>query len=238
MSRAVQSAEQPSAWKNAQVGRVAAPLRDQVLGIVRQAIMDFELKPGQRLVERELIEHLGVSRSTVREVLGQLSAEGLVTIVPQKGAVVTVPTAEDAADLYEIRASLEALAVRRFVERATEAQRAALRVAFDEYARASEDGAVSALVAKDELYRVLLDGADSAPIQQLLASAQGRVRAMRATSLSEPGRAREAVEELRLVVEAIEAGKAAQAAKLCAAHVRAAARSGLRRLAEIESDLT
>jgi DNA-binding GntR family transcriptional regulator len=230
--------EQPSAWKNAQVGRVAAPLRDQVLGIVRQAIMDFELKPGQRLVERELIEHLGVSRSTVREVLGQLSAEGLVTIVPQKGAVVTVPTAADAADLYEIRANLEGLACRRFVERATPAQLAELRVAFDAYDRASQDGAIPALVAKDELYRVLLEGAHSAPIQQQLASAQGRVRAMRATSLSEPGRARKAVEELRLVVEAIEAGEGAQAAKLCAAHVRAAARSGLRRLAEIESDLT
>ena len=48
------------------VGRVAAPLRDQVLEIVRGAILDFRYKPGQRLIERELIEQIGVSRTTIR----------------------------------------------------------------------------------------------------------------------------------------------------------------------------
>ena len=227
-----------SSWDSARIGRVAAPLKEQVTALIRQAIMDFELKPGQRLVERDLIERLGVSRTTVREVLSQLSAEGLVTVVPQKGAVVSMPTPEDAADLYEVRACLEALAVQRFVERATSENRAELRRAFDEFDRIATDGApIPALRAKDEIYRVILEGTASTALQQILTTAQGRVRMMRATSLSEPGRLPESVEELRAVVDAIEAGDGTKAAEACAQHVRNAARSGLARLAAMESDL-
>ena len=63
------------------VGRVAAPLREQVVDVLRQAILDFRLKPGQRLIERELVEQTGVSRTTIREVLRQLAAEGLTVYV-------------------------------------------------------------------------------------------------------------------------------------------------------------
>ena len=68
------------------VGRVAAPLREQVVDVLREAILDFRLKPGQRLIERELIEQIGVSRTTIREVLRQLAAEG-----PPASAGVTSP---------------------------------------------------------------------------------------------------------------------------------------------------
>jgi DNA-binding transcriptional regulator YhcF (GntR family) len=104
------------------IGRVAAPVKEQVLNAIRDAILDFRLKPGERLIEREIIEQMGVSRATVREAISVLASEGLVTIVPQKGARVTAPTPEDAADLYEIRASLESMVVRRFVDRASDAE--------------------------------------------------------------------------------------------------------------------
>src|SRR3954453_2834497 len=113
-----------------QVNRVAAPVREQVVDQLRQAIVEMRLKPGQRLVERELIEQTGVSRTTIREVLRQLTAEGLVMTIPQKGAVVMVPSAQEAADLYEVRATLEALAGRRFVRNADDAAIKALRKAF------------------------------------------------------------------------------------------------------------
>ncbi|MGB7156488.1 MAG: GntR family transcriptional regulator, partial [Tepidisphaeraceae bacterium] len=103
------------------VGRVAAPLREQVVDVLREAILDFRLKPGQRLIERELIEQIGVSRTTIREVLRQLAAEGLVTTIPQKGAVVVVPSPEEAAELYDVRLVLEAAAVERFVKNASPA---------------------------------------------------------------------------------------------------------------------
>src|SRR5215211_4832188 len=93
-----------------QVNRVAAPVREQVFDQLRQAIVEMRLKPEQRLVERELIQQTGVSRTTIREVLRQLAAEGLVTTIPHKGTVVAAPSVERAAELYEVRAVLEGAA--------------------------------------------------------------------------------------------------------------------------------
>jgi DNA-binding GntR family transcriptional regulator len=217
-------------WSADQVGRVAAPLREQVVTLVRDAILGFRLQPGQRLVERELVEQLGVSRATVREVLRELAVEGLVTVVPQRGAIVTALSPDEAADLYEMRASLEALAVRRFVQRATPEQVAALRAAVGEIERTAESDPQDQLPAKDRFYEVLFTGSNSAPLQQTLAGLQARVRLLRATSLSEPGRPQQAAAELRAVVDAVEAGDADAAAAACARHIENAARTALARL--------
>jgi DNA-binding GntR family transcriptional regulator len=89
-----------------QVARVAAPLREQVLDLLRREIVEMRLRPGQRLVERELIQRIGVSRTTIREALRELAAEGLVTTIPQKGAIVAVPSWRGAEEVYEVRALL------------------------------------------------------------------------------------------------------------------------------------
>ncbi|GAA4556488.1 GntR family transcriptional regulator [Pseudonocardia xishanensis] len=218
-------------WSADQVGRVAAPLREQVVTLVRDAILGFRLQPGQRLVERELVEQLGVSRATVREVLRQLAAEGLVTVVPQRGAVVTALSAEDAADLYQMRAVLEALAVQRFVERATAEQVRELRAAVTAIAETADvDDPQAHLGAKDRFYEVLFRGSGSEPLQQTLAGLQARVRLLRAHSLAEPGRPAEAAAELTAVVDAVEAGDAATAAAACAAHIHHASATALARL--------
>ena len=220
-----------SVWSSDQIGRVAAPLREQVVTLVRDAILGFRLQPGQRLVERELVEQLGVSRATVREVLRQLAVEGLVTVVPQRGAIVTALSPDDAADLYEMRASLEALAVQRFVQRATPDQVAALRAAVAEIERTADAAdPQDQLHAKDRFYEVLLAGSGSRPLQETLAGLQARVRLLRATSLAAPGRPREAAAELRAVVDAVEAGDADAAAAACARHIQNAASTALARL--------
>jgi len=211
-----------SVWGSEPLPRVAAPLREQVTDRVRSAILDLRLRPGERLIERELTENLGVSRATVREVIRQLAAEGLVTVVPQRGAEVTSLSPSDAADIYEMRASLEALAVRRFVQRAGDEQVRALRAAVDEIARSAEaDG--DHLGAKDRFYEVLMEGSASGPLQQTLAGLQARVRLLRATSLSAPGRPARAAAELSAVVDAIEARDADAAAEACVVHIRNAA---------------
>jgi DNA-binding GntR family transcriptional regulator len=224
-------------WSAAPLGRVAAPLRDQVLSAVREAILDFKLRPGQRLIERELIEQLDVSRATVREVIALLVSEGLVTVIPQKGAIVSILSVDEAADIYEMRSALEALAVRRFVTRATSEQVVRLRKASAQLERASrvEDVSGEALRIKDGFYEVLFEGANSPVLTQLLTSLQGRVRAMRATSLGVPGRALEAALELKRVVDLIEAGDAEGAALACAQHVRNAAKTGLSQLADLDT---
>ncbi len=216
-------------WTAEPVGRIAAPLREQVIASLRQAILDFKLKPGQRLVERELIEQLGVSRTTIREALRELTSEGLVTVVPQKGAVVATPTLDDAIDLYEVRAALESLVVQRFVERASDAQVERLRAAVERFHDATIRTADirQILAAKDLFYVVLIEGAASSALQQLLEGIQARVQVLRASSLSEEGRTFAAVRELQAVVEAIAARDAPLAAQLTAAHIRAAAETAL-----------
>jgi DNA-binding GntR family transcriptional regulator len=215
------------------VGRVAAPLREQVLEGLRRAILNFDLKPGERLVERELIEQIGVSRTTIREVLRELTAEGLVVVIPQKGAVVYAPSPVEAQDLYAVRASLESLAVRRFIERASEANVDALRATVDEMeAVALGDGDMLTLLqAKDRFYDVLLEGAASPTIQDILGGVQARVRLLRATSLSQPGRSVHVISEIRALVAAIAARDADEAARLCVAHLNNAAATGLKALA-------
>jgi DNA-binding GntR family transcriptional regulator len=221
------------------VGRVAAPLREQVLDVLRQAILDFRLKPGQRLIERELIEQTGVSRTTIREVLRQLAAEGLVTTIPQKGAIVVVPSAQEAADLYEVRAALEALAGRRFVRHASAAQLKALRKSLQDIERIAKrkDPDVQALLqAKDEFYDVLFEGAGNAAIRDTLGGLQARIRFLRAMSLSQPNRTAGTVEEIRSIVKAAEARDEDAMAQACAHHVNQAARSGLSGLVELDDD--
>ncbi|MGH3373928.1 MAG: GntR family transcriptional regulator [Actinoallomurus sp.] len=226
---------QTNALSSIHVGRVAAPLREQVLDGLRRAILNFELKPGERLVERELIEQIGVSRTTIREVLRQLTAEGLVVVIPQKGAIVYAPSPEEAKDLYAVRASLEALAVRRFIERASDATMDALRATLVEIENVSRDGdgdgdMLALLHAKDHFYDVLLAGAASPTIQEILGGVQARVRLLRATSLSQPGRPKQVLAEMRALVEAITARDFEQAAKLCDAHLNNAAATGIKAL--------
>lgn len=201
-------------------------LREQVSDLLRQAIVDMRLAPGQRLIERELVQSLGVSRATVREAIRQLAAEGLVTTIPQRGAVVAVPTLKEAEELYEIRAMLEGLAGRQFVERASEAQLKALRRAHDGIRRvATSTGETAAMLqAKDRFYDALFAGAANETIREVLGGLQARITVLRAASMSQPGRVRSTMEEIGRIVEAIEARDAAAAEQACADHVRSAGR--------------
>ncbi|GAA2090015.1 GntR family transcriptional regulator [Pseudolysinimonas kribbensis] len=219
------------------MGRVAAPLREQVIAALRQAILDFQLKPGQRLVERELIEQLGVSRTTIREALRELTSEGLVTVVPQRGAMVSAPSLEEAIDLYEVRASLESLVVQHFVERASDEEIDKLRETVRDVAKVAEKTADTReiLGAKDAFYLVLIAGARSAALQQLIEGIQARVQVLRATSLSEQGRPHEMVAELEAIVDAIAARDAPLASKLTAEHIRKASVTALHSLREAEA---
>jgi len=224
-------------WTAEPMGRVAAPLREQVITALRQAIMDFQLKPGQRLVERELIEQLGVSRTTIREALRELASEGLVTVVPQRGAMVSAPSLEEAIDLYEVRAALESLVVQRFVDRASDDEVAKLIATIDDLEHVTDrtEDIRETLAAKDRFYAVLIAGAKSAALQQLLEGIQARVQILRATSLSEAGRSHEVVSELRAVVNAVGDRNGPLASELTAAHVRKASITALHSLREAEA---
>ncbi|GAA3311089.1 GntR family transcriptional regulator [Arthrobacter ramosus] len=217
-------------WTSEPLGRVAAPVREQVADRLRAAITGLKLQPGQRLVERELMEQLGVSRTTIREAIRELSSEGLVTVVPQKGAVVSRPTRSESEDLYEVRGALESMIVLRFIERATDSEIELLQAAVAHYRSETEqhiDDMQVILTAKDGIYAVLIAGARSQPLRQLIEQIQARVHVLRATSLSRPGRAIEAVVEMEAIVAAIVKHDAPLATALYTAHIRRAARTAL-----------
>lgn len=196
------------------------PVRQQVLTAIRGAILDLRLAPGQRLVERELMEQLSVSRATVREALRDLTSEGLVTITPKRGAMVAAPTVEEASDLYEARAAIEGLLVRLFTERAPKSQMIKLEAAIEEFAEATVqyvDEPATMLKVKDEFIEVIFTGANSSVLQQLAESVRGRVRLLRIKAISLGYT--NSVAELRGILAAVRAGDGEKAAKLYAEHI-------------------
>lgn len=214
------------------VSTVAAPVREQVLGNIREAIFNRTFAPGQRLIERELCELTGVSRTSVREALRQLESEGLVKIVPNRGPIVARISAKEAAELYEVRSVLEGLAVRLFTERATLEQITMLSEAVDRIEVASSDGPAALLAAKDNFYGVLLSGAGNAMVVWVLDSLRARVTHLRATSLYRPGRSRETVAELRVLLDAVSRRDADAAWNAAVHHVQQAAAVAQEVLAE------
>jgi DNA-binding GntR family transcriptional regulator len=213
------------------VERVPALIRSQVTENLRQAILDRRLPPGQRLIERELVELTGVSRTSVREALRELAAEGLVTAIPNKGTVVTSVGAEEARQLYEVRSALEALAGRLFVEHAGAAHRRALTRALDKIDRLAARKA-PILAAKDAFYDVLFEGGGNAALRTVVGGLHARVSVLRSLSLSVPGRTAHSLQELHAIVDAVLAGDADAAAAACSRHVQEAGRAALEALSQ------
>lgn len=113
------------------------PLRDVVFKTLRQAILTGELKPGERLMEIHLANKLGVSRTPIREAIRQLELEGLVIMVPRKGAQVASITEKSLTDVLEVRLALEKLAVELACKRISYEQKEFLReklIEFEELA--------------------------------------------------------------------------------------------------------
>lgn len=207
----------------------ASLLREQVTNALREAIVTMRLKPGQKLVERDLIAWTGVSRATVRESIRQLVAERLVETIPQKGTFVATPTLREAEEVYDLRALVEGLVARQFVERASAAEVRALRRKFEAIKRiAMTTGDTwSILQAKSEFYDVLLRGAANQTVKATLAGLQARITFLRATCLAQPGRLPQTIAEIEAIVGAIERGDAADAARVSTEHVHSSGRVAL-----------
>ena len=217
------------------VQRQAPQVRTQVAEILRQAIRDMRFEPGQRLVERELVELTGVSRTSIREALRELAAEGLVRSIPNRGMVVAGLTAREATQLYELRSSLEGLAGRLFVERASDRQVAQLRAAFEQIRKASRKSG-DLLEAKDLFYDVLFEGADNQELRSVVGGLHARVQLLRGISLAQPHRSETTVGEIQAIVEAVERRDAKAASLACSYHVEQAGLTALKAVAEAAAE--
>jgi DNA-binding GntR family transcriptional regulator len=215
------------------IERKAAPLRQQVLEALRQAIVAGQLAPGQRLTERSLIEMLGVSRTVIREALRQIEAEGLIEIIPNKGPVVRQLSLDEAKDLYRIRAVLEGLAARLFAENAGPERVRELEQALAAVIAASQsENGQQAVDAKTKFYDLLYTGSASETLGTMLAAIHARVSQWRAVGLTHPRRAAsrfsESVENLRLLVAAIRRKDGQAAEEIARAEVGKAAAEVMR----------
>lgn len=96
------------------------PLRDVVFNTLRQEILTGKLKPGERLMEIHLANKLGVSRTPIREAIRKLELEGLVIMIPRRGAEVAQITWKNLKDVLEVRRALDVLAIELACDRMTE----------------------------------------------------------------------------------------------------------------------
>lgn len=210
------------------VVRVAAPLRQQVLENLREAIAVGRLAGGTRLVERDLCEMTGVSRTLIREALRQLESEGLVDVIPNKGPIVAKVSPRQAREVFQLRAELEGLACQLFAEQASDTQMKALQEAFARLreAYASSDS-TAALAAKARFYDCLVDGAGNETLGTVLRQLHARAMVLRATSLSQRGRAAESEREIAELMRAIRKRDGAAARKASVAHVHKAEQAAL-----------
>ncbi len=125
------------------------PLRDVVFNTLRQAILRGELKPGERLMEIQLANKLGVSRTPIREAIRKLELEGLVLMIPRRGAEVAEITEKSLRDVLEVRRALEELSVQLACDRITEEQIEELKVAAKEFEKTLKSGDVTAYAEAD-----------------------------------------------------------------------------------------
>ena len=145
------------------------PLRDVVFQTLRQAILRGELEPGERLMEIHLAERLGVSRTPIREAIRKLELEGLVVMIPRRGAVVASITEKDLKNVLEVRRTLEILAVEVACERITPELLEELKKAGEEFRRQTDTEDVTALAAADvRFHEIIYEATDNARLIHIL----------------------------------------------------------------------
>ncbi|MCW2277013.1 GntR family transcriptional regulator [Heliophilum fasciatum] len=211
------------------------PLRDIVFEHLREAIIAGVLKPGERLMEIQLAEELGVSRTPVREAIRKLELEGFVVMVPRKGAYVAGVSVKDITDVFELRAALEALAAGLAAERITEEETEEMERRLNRYAAVTEDADLNLMVEADiDFHDCVYRASRNQRLVQITNNLREQLRRFRTTSLSDPGRRMEAVDEHRKLVEAIEARNVQLAQSLAWEHIENAENSMLEAMGAVK----
>ena len=199
------------------------PLRDVVFENLREAILEGKLKPGQRLMEVQLAEQLGVSRTPVREAIRKLELEGLVIMLPRKGAYVANMSLKDILDVLEIRASLEGLAASLAAERISPEDIKKLEDIAEEFEKSANTSDVEALLKKDvEFHECIFKATNNKRLHQLINSLWEQVYRFRVTYISDYDSSVSIINEHKLILEAIKKGDTDTAKKHAREHIEKA----------------
>ena len=209
------------------------PLREMVFESMREAIIQGRLKPGERLMEIQLADEMGVSRTPIREAIRKLELEGFVVMVPRKGAFVAGISVKDIVDVFEVRAALEALAAGLAAERITPDELEELERSLVAISEVSSKDDIDAIVETDTNFHELIYRASrNERLFQIVIHLKEQIQRFRTTSLSQPGRSKDALEEHRKMVEAISDRNVELAQNLARDHIENAEQSMLNALRE------
>lgn len=208
------------------------PLRDVVFQTLRQSILHGELKPGERLMEIHLAERLGVSRTPIREAIRKLELEGLVVMIPRRGAVVASITEKDLKDVLEVRRTLEILAGEVACERITPELLEELKKAGEEFGRLKETKDVNSLAEADvRFHEIIYAATENARLITILNNLREQMYRYRLEYLKDKGSHGRLCQEHQEIYDAIKNGDKAAVGTAVCAHIdnqKAAILAGLR----------
>ena len=199
------------------------PLRDVVFESLRTAILEGKLKSGQRLMEVQLAEQLGVSRTPIREAIRKLELEGLVIMLPRKGAYVADMSFKDLIDVLEIRASLDGLAASLASGRRRDEDIEGLEKLAREFEESVKSGDIEEVLKKDvEFHEYIFSLANNKKLYQIINSLWEQVHRFRVTYVSDYEASLSLVEEHNKIFEAIKEGNCELAQKYATEHIELA----------------
>ena len=180
------------------------PLRDVVFNTLRQAILKGELKPGERLMEIALAERLGVSRTPIREAMRKLEQEGLVVMIPRRGAQVANITEKDLNDVLEVRIALENVAIEKACARMTEEEMRRLWLAAKEFEHTIAEGNLVKLAEADvAFHEVIYQASDNKRLIQVLNNMREQIYRYRVEYLKDENNYPTLMKEHKDIVEGL-----------------------------------
>lgn len=197
---------------------VPATRSDWVEERLRAAILRGELEPGQRLHANDLSERWAVSATPLREAFQRLAGDGLVEMLPQRGARVSRLSAQEAADIYELRLLLEPLALRQSLEASDDDHRVAMRTAFEAFRSAAsvEDG----IEAHSRFHATLLSRCPSPWMLRYTTQLADASRLFQITSVAAGPERRHPVKEHKAIFDAARRGEIDTCVGLQEQHLR------------------
>lgn len=196
------------------------PLRDVVFRTLRRAILTGILKPGERLMEIHLANQLGVSRTPVRDAIRKLELEGLVLMIPRKGAEVANITAESMRDVLEVRRALDVLCTELACERITSDELEKLRIACEAFENATPTQDVTQIVSCDvDFHETILQSTGNFRLISLMNNLSEQMYRYRFECIKDAGDSLDLIQEHRLIYDAIARGDKASAAEAAGLHI-------------------
>lgn len=196
------------------------PLRDVVFNTLRQAILRGELKPGERLMEIQLANKLGVSRTPIREAIRKLELEGLVLMIPRRGAEVAEITEKNLRDVLEVREALEKLSVELACDHITEEQLRDMKLAAKAFQSALKSKDVTKIAEADVQFHDIINLATgNQKLIQLLNNLREQNYRYRVEYLKDEKVYPQLIEEHNMLIEAISAGDKETAVRIVCQHI-------------------